>query len=316
MVKRLVAVVLIATLGFAVGRISSRVSHPKVEWELEKAFPRWSASPCVPANAHERELFEAAVSALEATAPDKISPLKIGAEKFLGRGAYRQEGKKTVPVCPPEGIYGRVSQIVTRNETLIPRLVDYQLQLASRLEPSQHIVEALGNSAFNSTPQESEYFKHRDIRPFARTILAGFGRHASEFSKVAYDSMSDKDSLGTGAAQVAVATGYRDALPRVEAMMNDILSSIPKDKVIPWDTRNRLYELAYAIYFAGPDGKEHIAPIKELMTRTVQRWAPPFGMLDLPPKPMCQVLSRISGPDAAKPYGFCFDDRLSAVPND
>jgi hypothetical protein len=309
MLLKLLAAVLIATPGFAVGRISWYFEDRSPEWELEEAFPPLRAPSCVAANAHERELFEAAASVLEVTAHDKISPLKIGAEKFLGRGAYRQEGKNSVPVCPPDGIYERISQIVTSNETLIPRLVEYQLRLASKLNPSPHIVKAVGDSAFNPDPQESEYFKHRDIRPYARATLAGFGRHASEFSKVAYESMSDKDSLGTGAAQIAVATGYLDALPRVEAMMNNILSSIPKDKVIPWDTGNRLYELSYAIYFAGPEGKDHVAPIKELMTRTVEKWAPPFGMLDLPPKPMCQVLSRISGPEAIEPYNFCFDDK-------
>jgi hypothetical protein len=93
-------------------------------------------------------------------------------------------------------------------------------------------------------------------------------------------------------------------------MMEEILKSIPQDRTIPRNTRNRLYELAYAIYFSGEDAKKHAAPIRELMTRRVQSWAPPFGMVDLYPKRMCEVLKRIEGPDSINEYRFCVDDRL------
>jgi hypothetical protein len=190
-------------------------------------------------------------------------------------------------------------------------LVEYQLELAARLPVrSGHVVEAVGKSAFSPQIQESDVFKQRDIRPYARTILASFGREAKAFQALAYEQMSIDDSMGTGAAQVAAATGHPEALSRIERMMQDALTAIPPDEVVPRARRDRLYELAWAIYFAGEQGKSRTKPIHAMMQRKVQSWAPPFGMVELRPKRLCGVLARIEGPASLRRYAFCVDEKV------
>lgn len=232
--------------------------------------------------------------------------LDTGAQKFLGGTLNRSGPGRPVQVCPPYDIYERASDIVTKSESLKGRLEEYQLKLAAKFpHPSQYTVDAVANSAFNDIPQESEFFKNEDIRPFARVVLAGFGKQASKYAAVAYDKMSADDSLGTGAAQVAAATGHPGALDRIQKMMEKILSSTPENRVVPWDARNRLYELSYAIYFSGDEAKKYTAPIQDLMRRKVQNPAPPFGMLEISPREMCEVLTRIEGVDSVKGHSYC-----------
>src|SRR5262249_38953438 len=135
--------------------------------------------------------------------------LDIGAQKFLSVGLNRAGSVRPVPVCPPQDIYGRVSDTLTASRGLKGRLAEYQLEMISKFpRQNEYIVDAVANSAFNEKAQESEIFKNQDIRPFARAVLAGFGKQASKYSAAAYDKMSSGDSLGTGAAQVAAATGH------------------------------------------------------------------------------------------------------------
>ena len=318
MIRKSVAIAIVAILAFAAGWFSrSRDSNitsntTKREWKLAAAIPNRSALNCVAADTNERKAFELAAAALEVVAEqNNILWLDIGAKKFLGTGLHRKGQNGPVPVCPPKDIYGRAADVVTASQGLKGRLEEYQLRMVANFpRQSEYIIDAVAKSAFNESPQESEVFRNEDIRPVARTVLAGFGKQASKYAAVAYEKMSPDDSLGTGAAQVAAAGGHPGAADRVQKMMEDILSSIPENRAIPWSTRNRLYELAYAIYFAGENAKQHSAPIRSLMRRKVQSHAPPFGMVELSPKRMCDVLSGIEGPGAAEEYAFCGDAKI------
>ena len=283
------------------------------KWELANALPPFAPSTCVPPNARERSLLDLAASAIEQVGEDNPNWLDIGAQKYLARHQFRSEGGlRRVAVCTPDDILRRVAVAFDiRKGFGKGRLVEYQLELAARLPVrNRYIVEAVGKSAFSVQVQESDIFKQRDIRPYARTVLAGFGGEAKAFQVIAYEQMSIEDSLGTGAAQVAAATGHPDALPRIGRMMQNALAAIAADKVVPRATRDRLYELAWAIYFSGDAGKAHTKPIHTMMQRKVQSWAPPFGMVELQPKRLCGVLARIEGSDSVKPYAFCLDEKV------
>jgi hypothetical protein len=116
------------------------------------------------------------------------------------------------------------------------------------------------------------------------------------------------DPMGTGAAQVAVAGGHPQALQTVERLMTETLATLPKNRVVPWDTRNRLYEMAYALAFGGEQAKQYVAPLRDLMGRKVQSWAPPFGMVELPPRRMCRVLATIMEQPVIDPeFKYCAD---------
>jgi hypothetical protein len=92
--------------------------------------------------------------------------------------------------------------------------------------------------------------------------------------------------------------------------MNQLLATVPDDKPIPLATRDRLYELAWGIYFSGETAKDHVAPIVKLMGKYVQSGAPPFGVVSLHPKRMCEVLSRIYGDDqrVKSHFPYCADE--------
>jgi hypothetical protein len=282
------------------------------QWQLADAIPASAPGNCVSPNARERSLLELAVSAIEQSGGDNPSWLDIGAQRYLARHQFRIEGGHGVAICTPDEVLKRVAAAFEARKGLGKgRLVEYQLELAARLPArSRYVVEAVGKSAFNLQVQESDVFKQKDIRPYARTVLASFGHDADAFKALAYEQMSMEDSMGTGAAQVAAATGHPDALPKIERMIEDALADVPVDKVVPRAKRDRLYELAWAIYFAGDAGKAHTKPIHAMMNRKVQSWAPPFGMVELRPKRLCGVLARIEGAESIKPYAFCFDEKV------
>ena len=308
-IRRLVLAMLFVGAGIIIGSfIVSR--NPALAFDLEAAFPV-AGNPfeeCVTPTADEMALFSIAVQTLEAV-KDRLSALGIGAEKFLGDGLYRDG----VRVCDPGGVYDRVAHLSVEHLTFKYRLVEYQLKLAARFgEPDPYIVEAIAKSAFNGSRQPSETFANRDIRPMARSVLAGFREKAAKYATTAYDQMSANDSLGTGAAQVAAAAGHPLALNRIERLMTDTLSALPEGGVVPWDTKNRLYELAYAFTLVGERGKMHLAPLRQLMTMRVQSRAPPFGMIELQPKRMCDLLAHIVGINSAdvQTYPYCADDTV------
>jgi hypothetical protein len=89
--------------------------------------------------------------------------------------------------------------------------------------------------------------------------------------------------------------------------MEQLISAIPRDKLVPRLTRNRLYELAFALGMAGEGAQPYAAPFLELLDRRVESWAPPFGMIGLPPARMCPVAQRIGGSvaEAGRTKDFC-----------
>lgn len=279
------------------------------------AIPIWKNPQCVPANINEREYFEMAASTLEHIAPQSANWLAIGAERALGNDLYRSIPSQLARprVCAPPKIYARVAATFV-GKPMKGRFDTYELELAAHMQsPPTEVVDAVAQVAFSPWPVIDDGLAGKiqgDIRPFARTVLAGFGRQSTKYAREAFEQISDKNSLGIGAAQVATAEGYSEALSRIDSMMNQLRASAPDEKPIPLATRDRLYELAWAIYFSGDSAKDHTAPLIELMERRVQSGAPPFGHGDLHPKRMCEVLSRIYDDDKSvtSKFAYCADD--------
>jgi hypothetical protein len=148
----------------------------------------------------------------------------------------------------------------------------------------------------------------------ARATLASLGHAAARpYADQAFRLISGDDALGTGAAQVAVASGHPGALELVEKLMAEALASVPFGRAVPWHTRNRLYELAYALALGGDEARLHAVPLRQLMEREVQSWAPPFGMIELPPKRMCSVLAKIVSTAASgQEPSYCGEPGIAA----
>ena len=139
-------------------------------------------------------------------------------------------------------------------------------------------------------------------------VLAGLGAQAVKpWTQRALAEMSASDQLGTGAAQIAAASGEPEALAKVERLMADLLAATPRTKAIPRETRNRLYELAYGLGMAGEQAQPYAAPVTDLLSREVESWVPPFGMIALKPARMCAVARQIGGQIAAtaRTKDFC-----------
>jgi hypothetical protein len=279
------------------------------------AIPIWKSPQCVPANNKEYEHFEIAASTLERIAPHSADWLAIGAERALSQDLYRRTPGQPVGlrVCSPPEIYARVASAFAGNP--IKGGFDlYEIELASHMQhPPLEVVDAVAQVAFESRPVIGDDIAGKvngDIRPIARTVLAGFGHQSAKYASTAFDQVSSENSLGTGAAQVAAAGGNPEALSRIESLMNQLLASVPDDKPIPLTTRDRLYELAWAISFSGDSAKDHVDPLIRLMGRQVQSGAPPFGLLSLHPKRMCGVLFKIYGEDThvTSNFPYCADD--------
>jgi hypothetical protein len=308
MVLKATAGLTLCCLGIGLSVCTARQSAA-AELRLSQAYPPISHS-CLPPEHGALEQFEVAIKALE------VSPrsfLGIGAMKLLGHGIYRTEGKNTSRVCLPGEMLDRIVSLATRHRQFEPRLVEYQLKLASQFkEPTQYIVDAVAKSAFNSSMQPSEAPALEDIRPLARAVLAGFGEKAFAYADIAFGQMSADNSLGTGAAQVAVAAGHPLALGRVEQLMHEVLSAIPRSQAVPWEQKNRLYELSYALTLGREASVPHLAPVRDLLSRKVQSFAPPFGMVELKPKRLCLIFK------ASQPrlqfdldnYDLCFDEKV------
>ncbi len=117
----------------------------------------------------------------------RLNSLGIGAMKFLGSGLLRRRAEDTVNVCGPEGTYDRVAHLVSEYRMLEPgRLTEYDLNLAAQFsKPDPYVVTAIANSAFNDLPQQSGIFESEDIRPLARSVLAGFRERSAEYAELA-----------------------------------------------------------------------------------------------------------------------------------
>lgn len=306
-----VLIVIAAVVGFGAGRY----------WEptppLAVAIPTWvpqrkDPTVCLPPDEQEQRVFDTAVTVLEL---NKGTWIGIGAQKFLSHGLYRKQDEDYVPVCPPPDIYPRTEKVLTTTNGFMGFLDEYQLVLAGRLhDPSDYIVERIAAVAFEDKPhiRQEQHNRPLDLRPLARTVLASYGRRAEAYRDRAFQELSTGDSLGIGAAQIAASTGHPAALGRVKNQMEEVLASIPAGESIGLEQRDRLYELAYAMYFAGAEAQPYAAPIKELMTRKVIfRENSFFGPFSRSPKQMCHVLDKIFGKEQSpsRTHQFCNDEK-------
>lgn len=112
--------------------------------------------------------------------------------------------------------------------------------------------------------------------------LAAIEGAATPYADRAFSEISIESSMGTGAAQIAVASGHLQALEKVELLMDQLLATLPGEAPIPWDQRNRLYEMAQALAYGGQAAQEHVSPLRELMSREVESNVTKFGMEALP----------------------------------
>lgn len=279
--------------------------------ELSRAEPPRMRGECVAPSERERQIFLTAANAIELDDSPINNFLTIGAKQVLGLGLVSQGSKRVQRVCSPEDILSKVGAALATRGLGAGRLEEYQIELAVQLpNASDLVVEQVGRVAFNSSKQHSGIFPGQDIRPFARSALAKFGTRSSAFSDIAASEMHSRTSLGTGAAQVAAATGHSAAVPWIAAEMYRILGSVPSGVAIPLDKRDRLLELAWAVYFAGDAGRQSVTAIHRVMAGKVESRVPPFGIVEIRPKRFCRVLELIEGRPALEAYRYCLDDSI------
>lgn len=265
------------------------------------------ASPgrCVTPTETERALVRAAVDVL--AFPDEMTSwLGIGAERFLSNPLVRRVDEGSLIVCDDPDIFLQAQTSIEEHGRLLKgRLVEYGFALIARLpRPNADLIQKVAESAFSDTRQESGIFR-RDLRPLARATLASL-EGASAYADRAFLEINIEDSMGTGAAQIAVAGSHPQALQEVEQLMDQLLADLPPDSPVPWEKRNRLYEMAQALAYGGQAAQEHVSPLRELMNREVESSATIFGMVALPPRRMCPLLEKILQiPTAASEYKYC-----------
>lgn len=281
------------------------------EEKMSRAEPPRMRGECVLPSERELQILQTAANAIALDDSSISNFMTIGAKKLLGNGLNSQVPKHGQRVCTPETILSQVGSALAAKGLGAGQLVEYQLELAVQLpNPSDFVIQQVGKAAFNSSKQHSEIFPRQDIRPLARSALARFGRRASAFSETAVREMNGRSPLGTGAAQVAAATGHPAALPWISQEFDSLLASVSNKVAIPLDKRDRLLELAWAVYFAGDAGRSAAAPIHRIMARKVESRAPPFGIVELWPKRFCRVLELVEGAPALDAYAYCLDSTV------
>lgn len=291
------------------------------EWSFSNSIPDWDKQ-CIAASDEDREFYSQAYSIFERSIHTRsenypVGWIEIGVRQFLSIGSRREnigdDGKRSPParICPPPDMYRMVGELITLNNGIRGRPVEYDLRLFALIdEPSDYIVAGVAAVAFNKTPQESGIFPRRDIRPYARTVLASFGQRALPYLEQAEREVGGNSPMATGAAQVMAASGNAGAMEKIEKLIQDTLSQYPPDKVIPRQTKFRLYELSYGIFF-GEDAVRYAHLIEAVMSRKVESAAHPFGLIEHYPKQLCPLLERIKGADALAKFPYCTDPKVS-----
>jgi hypothetical protein len=294
--------VLVAAAMIAFAALHHDAPRPdKDHIEFVSAVPKWiDLRQCTEMNEEERAQQELAVKVLQVF--PRISTMNIAALRHFGQDQYRSLGKDALLLCPPAYLYPAIAELtLAQGDFSSAYLYADDVRLARALGPRDpRIVEAVARTAFSSQIITTEYSEAReDIRSLARVALAEFGPAAAQWSEQAFQEIGADDALGTSAGQIAVATDHPHALERVSQLLEGILQRFPNDP-IPLYSRDRFYELAFAVAAAGPQAVPLAAPILKIMNRKVESWAPPFGMLSVAPWRMCRVLELIGGPDADK----------------
>lgn len=271
-------------------------SHDDLTEKVITGTPLWAYD--VPCKDPDESVLQRAAVALEAlkTFPSPREDEARRAVRFFGFGWTLGR------LCSSDRLFEAVADAATAAGFFDERyLGEPSLWLAQQLGPrNPRIVEALARTAFSETAVPSDGLRW-DLRPFARLVLGEFGRTTAPWSKRAFDEMSIRDPLTTSAALVAVGGGHPRARERTRALMNSLLGSVGNP--IPYRTRNRLYDLSVALAMAGPAAEPYADPLIALLGRTVESWAPPFGMIDYRPVRMCNVALRIGGRVAAVARG-------------
>jgi hypothetical protein len=283
------------------------------KWDQANALPPLAREVCVEPTQRELAVYDLAASAIEHGDVGEPNSLSIGATGLLAHGLVRAYPERGVTrVCIPSAALERASMAFnTRGRLGRGRLTEDELTLAARLpHVDAAVVDQVAKSAFSDLVQPSGIFARQDIRPLARTVLAGFWPAAAKYADKAYGEIAIDTALGTGAAQVAAAGGHAGAMPKVARLMEDAIAGVPYPKAIPYGLKNRLYELSWAVVYAGSSGRQYTSMIHTLMRREVESYAPPFGMIELAPKQLCTVLEKIEGPGALAAYPYCNDPKV------
>ena len=267
-------------------------------------IPRWIMnSPCTPLNIDEHAEQELILKVFQ-TVP-KWTTMKNAAFKYFGENHYRNiDINRTALLCPADDLFDNFAKLSTEASYWqgggFPGDHDIEhIRVGRNLGPRDpQIIAVVAETAFAPRPiLPDEPETPRDIRALARVTLAEFGAAALPWSEKAFQSIASDTELGTTAAQIAVTTHHTGALEKIANLMENMLKDHPTGP-IPQKVWWRFYDLAYALAAAGTEAQPYIGPVQKIMGRTIESWAPPFGMLELPPSEMCQVLKLIGGDQA------------------
>ena len=305
----------VAFFAFAVCILSGcgqKIEDPK-KLRFAKALLDTSRNPrvCLTPNFEELKLLNLALSAIELGHIQERNALDLGGRALLAEGISRHIKEDIYPVCIPSSLLQRAALVLEKRGGfgINRRLFDYELYLAAKFEnPGDAIVFDVAQLAFATTPQQINTFVLEDIRPIARSVLGSYGRAASKYADLAFEQIEADTPMGTGAAQVATAGGHPQALQKVVALINELLNSVSPEKTISVYKRNRLYELAWAIAYAGDSGKPYIGEIHKIMNRRVESLAPPLGALVSHPKQLCKIFKYLRDEEGLNRYEYCTDD--------
>lgn len=181
------------------------------------------------------------------------------------------------------------------------------LRLAERLPADAIRARGLAAIAFNRYPPPQD-LKFYDSRPLAMQLLADQGRFALPWSRAAIGRMEADSAIGTGAAQVGVATDPARALPLLSKLMAGKLklakrvsaySNGGESEAIEGRDANRLIELGYAMARGGALARPYAGPVIAMLDVRIARASPPFGLFATPPTEFCRIARAIGGNVAA-----------------
>lgn len=297
-----IAIILVTVIATIVARpyVSSYFFPPSPRFDQEpiEVVPKWigGGRPCTPMNEDERAKELRTLDVLREF--PRAHVMHIAAERHFGLERYRKiDDRTTLRLCPPADLDEEIATTTLKQGTFNrSHLFTEELNLARRLGPRDpKIVQGTAGTAFNPHPIRADWGAPGDIRNLARVVLAEFGAHAAPWATQAFNAISIDDPYGTTAAQIALAGGHPQAAARIATLLDEILQKHSRDP-IPRTARNRFYDLAYALAILGPAAEPHAQPVTRIMSRKVQSWAPPFGMVELAPRRMCRVLELIGGP--------------------
>jgi hypothetical protein len=155
-----------------------------------QVVPRWIApATCEPMNTEERTQEELAVTVMRTF--KGATWMHIGAVRYLGREAYRSEGKKPALLCRPKEMDAEIAALAVAQGIFARSYLHAdETRLARRVGARDAaIVAAVGRTGFNKYPISTEYPElKRDIRTLARTTLAEFGAAGSAWSEQAFST--------------------------------------------------------------------------------------------------------------------------------